>query len=121
MNMKPSPWIVFRFFWGSDGQNESKIVLSSCISWLPIRNGSETLFIVGETKLPKLAVSFGSKIIVFDIYYAPDPLGYDLQSEISMTIYKEWKLSEIIVFMEWITESVIFSLIVALVLFDKSI
>jgi hypothetical protein len=64
----------------------------------------DSFFILGEFKLPKLAVSFGSKIIVFDFYYSQDVL----QSEISMTIHKELKISETIVFMEWITETVIF-------------
>lgn len=110
MNMKPSPWIVFRFFWESDGQNETKTVSSSCVSWLPIRRGKYIIFMQGESKLPKLAVSFGSKIIVLDIFYDQDSFGSVIQSEISITINKEWKISENIVYMEWMTETVIFYL-----------
>lgn len=108
MNMKPSPWIIFRFFWRYDGQNETKTVSSSCVSWLPISRGIISFFILGESRFPKLAVSFGPRIIVFDFTYDQDTFGSDFHSEFSISINKEWKITENIVYLEWMTETVNF-------------
>ena len=107
MNMKPSPWIVFRYYWAADGHNETKTISCASISWMPISKGTFALcLITGETKMPQMAVSFGPRIIIFDISYNQDAIESDLQSKISIGICKEWSIDENIVYMEWITGNV---------------